>query len=75
MSHKGTPVIIEIINFKTESLAFENRFLNGAHSISDTKLLRLDLFNALAVSCQMHVISCCNINFVKNFLRGKFGEW
>ena len=35
--HKETPLTIETINF-SESLAFENRHLTGAHSISDIKL-------------------------------------
>ena len=30
---------LEIIKFTIESLAFQNRHLNGAHSISDIKLL------------------------------------
>ena len=32
------PLAIETINFTTESLAFQDRHLNGAHSISDLKL-------------------------------------
>ena len=36
-SYKETPLVIEIINFKIESLAFQNRQLNRAHSISDIK--------------------------------------
>ena len=33
-----TPLAIESINVTTESLAFQSRHLNGAHSISDLKL-------------------------------------
>ena len=36
--HKEAPLIIESINFITESLAFQIRHLNGAHSISNIKL-------------------------------------
>ena len=38
MSHKETPFIIKIVDFALESLVFQNRPLNGAHSISDIKL-------------------------------------
>ena len=37
MYHKETPLVTEIINFTTEPLAFQNRQLNDAHSISDIK--------------------------------------
>ena len=42
MSHKETLLVIEIINFTIESLAFQSSHLNRAHSIWDIKLL---LFN------------------------------
>ena len=35
---KKTPVVIETINFLIESLAFQIRHFDGAHSISDIKL-------------------------------------
>ena len=38
LSHKETPFIIKIVDFALESLVFQNRPLNGAHSISDIKL-------------------------------------
>ena len=37
MYHNETPLVIETINFTTESLGFQNRHLNGAHSFSDIK--------------------------------------
>ena len=36
-----TPLVIEIINFTIESLAFQNRLLNGVHFISGTTLFGL----------------------------------
>ena len=33
-----TPLVKEIINFAIQSLVFQSRLLNGAHSISDIKL-------------------------------------
>ena len=38
LSRKETPVVIEIVIFPIESLVFQKRLLNGAHSISDIKL-------------------------------------
>ena len=38
MSHKEKSLSIEIVNNAIESLALQNRLLNGAHSISDIKL-------------------------------------
>ena len=38
VSHKEMSYIIEIINFAKESLIFQNKLLNGASFISDTKL-------------------------------------
>ena len=38
MYFKETPLVIETIKFTIESLAFQKRRLNGAHSISDTKV-------------------------------------
>ena len=35
---RETPLVIETSNLKTESLAFQNRYLNGAHFIADIKL-------------------------------------
>ena len=35
---KEIPLVIETINFTTESLTIQNRHLNGAHSISDIKI-------------------------------------
>ena len=35
---KETPPVIGTVNFAIESIVFENRLLNGAHSISDTKV-------------------------------------
>ena len=37
--HKETPLVIETIKFTTEPLAFQNKHSDGAHSISDMKLL------------------------------------
>ena len=36
--HKETLRVIETFNFTIESLVFQNRNLNAAHSISDIKL-------------------------------------
>ena len=38
MYQKETPLVTETINFTIDSLASQNRYLNGAHSISDIKL-------------------------------------
>ena len=38
MYHKETPLVIETIDFSTESLPFKNRLLEGALSILDIKL-------------------------------------
>ena len=38
MYHKEALLAIEIINFITEALAFGNKHLNEAHSISDVKV-------------------------------------
>ena len=35
--YKETPLVVETINFTIESLAFQDRHLNGALSISDIK--------------------------------------
>ena len=45
LSHKETPLVIEIINFAIKSLVFQNRFLNGACFILDIKLLWKHLLN------------------------------
>ena len=42
--HKETPLRIETINLTIESLSFQNRHLNGDHSISDIKLPWLYFF-------------------------------
>ena len=38
MYHKETLLLVEIINFTTESLALQNSYLNGAHCILETKI-------------------------------------
>ena len=38
ISHKETLPVTEITNFTSESLAFHNKLLNNAHSISDINL-------------------------------------
>ena len=38
LSHKETPLVIEIVNFAVESFVFQYRLLNGTHFISDIKL-------------------------------------
>ena len=38
MYHKGTPVVMKIFNSTNASLVFQNRHINGAHSITDIKL-------------------------------------
>ena len=42
MYHKET-LVIETINFTIKSLVFQNRHLNGDHSILDTKLPSIKL--------------------------------
>ena len=41
MTRSVSPLVIETINSAIELLAFQNRQLNGSHSISDIKLLWL----------------------------------
>ena len=41
--HRETSLVTEIINFTIETLVFEKRHLNGAHSISDIKLRLMDV--------------------------------
>lgn len=37
MSSKETPPVIQIVSFAIESCLFQDKLLNGIHSISDTK--------------------------------------
>ena len=39
MSHEETPFVKGIVNFAIESLVFQNKLLNSAHSIWDTNFL------------------------------------
>lgn len=40
LPHKETPLEIEFLNFAIELIMFQNKPLNGVHSISDIKVPR-----------------------------------